>query len=47
MTDTLPPGVANAVTDIANVAGRIWHGDGTAGKPMGFPKQHRYLQQML
>ena len=40
MVDTLPSGVANAVTDIANVAGRIWHGDGMA-------KQHRYLQQML
>ena len=43
MTDTLPPLVANAVTDVANVAGRIWHGDGIdKGKA-----QHRYLQQML
>ena len=41
MVSTLPPGIANAVTDVANVAGCIWHGDGAKAK------QHRYLQQML
>jgi len=46
MTDTLPPLVANAVTDVANVAGRIWHGDGAATSKL-VARQHRYLQQML
>ncbi len=47
MTDTLPPLVANAVTDVANVAGRIWHGDGAKQNMPVLQKQHRYLQQML
>ena len=46
MTDALPPLVANAVTDVANVAGRIWHGDGAATSKL-VARQHRYLQQML
>jgi len=43
MTDTLPSGVANAVTDIANVAGRILHGDGS----VRYLLPHQLMQELL